>query len=170
MRNVTINYAKSWLMGIDPVATGRQLKKLRRDHGITQEFLSELFERCGDSASRVIISMWETGKKLPSLSHVVFLAELYGCSLDELIVSHRRSREVGNDDQLVPFLFMGFILLRVLEFFVFRKMEMPETKNHLLCRWRQSIVQKNHLSVTIELFRHYCKKGKVILWRIRIMI
>lgn len=29
---------------------------------------------------------------------------------------------------------------------------------------------KNHLSVTIELFRHYCKKGKVILWRIRIMI
>ena len=66
--------------------------------------------------------------------------------------------------------FMGFILLRVLEFFVFRKMEMPETKNHLLCGWRQSVVQKNHLSVTIELFRHYCKKGKVILWRIRIMI
>ena len=67
-------------------------------------------------------------------------------------------------------LIMGFILLRVLEFFVFRKMEMPETKNHLLCGWRQSVVQKNHLSVTIELFRHYCKKGKVILWRIRIMI
>ena len=70
----------------------------------------------------------------------------------------------------VFYCFMGFILLRVLEFFVFRKMEMPETKNHLLCGWRQSVVQKNHLSVTIELFRHYCKKGKVILWRIRIMI
>ncbi len=104
MKNVTINYAKSWLMGIDPVATGRQLKKLRRDHGITQEFLSELFERCGDSASRVIISMWETGKKLPSLSHMVFLAELYGCSLDELVISYRRSREQGDDDQLVPFI------------------------------------------------------------------
>ena len=48
---------------------------------------------------------------------------------------------------------MGFILLRVLEFFVFRKMEMPETKNHLLCGWRQSVVQKNHLSAKIELFR-----------------
>ncbi len=24
---------------------------------------------------------------------------------------------------------------------------------------------KNHLSVTIELFRHYRKKGKVILWQ-----
>ena len=104
MKNVTINYAKSWLMGIDSVATGRQLKKLRRDHGITQEFLSELFERCGDSASRVIISMWETGKKLPSLSHMVFLAELYGCSLDELVISYRRSREQGDDDQLVPFI------------------------------------------------------------------
>lgn len=65
---------------------------------------------------------------------------------------------------------IGFSRLRTLEFFVFRKMEMPETKNHLLCGWRQSVVQKNHLSVTIELFRHYCKKGKVILWRIRIMI
>lgn len=105
MKNVTINYAKeSWLMGIDPDATGRQLKKLRRAHGMTQEFLSELFERCGDSASRVVISMWETGKKLPSLSHMVFLAELYGCSLDELIISYRRSRETDDDDQLVPFL------------------------------------------------------------------
>ena len=70
----------------------------------------------------------------------------------------------------MPFFVMGFILLRVLEFFVFRKMEMPETKNHLLCGWSLSGVQKNHLSVTIELFRHYCKIGKVILWRIRFMI
>lgn len=113
MKNVTINYAKSWLMGIDPVATGRQLKKLRRDRGITQEFLSELFERCGDSASRVIISMWETGKKLPSLSHMVFLAELYGCSLDELVISYRRSRETEDEDQLVPFLL--FILVLALD-------------------------------------------------------
>ncbi len=67
------------------------------------------------------------------------------------------------------FLSMGFILLKALEFFMFQKMEMPETQTHMLCGWRQSVVQKNHLSVTIELFRHYCN-GKVILWRIRIMI
>ena len=65
---------------------------------------------------------------------------------------------------------MGFSLLRALEFFVFRKMEMPETKTHLLCGWSQIVIQKNHLSVTIELFRHYCKKGKVILWQKRITI
>ena len=65
---------------------------------------------------------------------------------------------------------IGFSLLRALEFFVIRKMEMPETKNHLLCGWSQIVIQKNHLSVTIELFRRYCRKGKVILWRIKIMI
>ena len=50
-------------------------------------------------------------------------------------------------------LFMGFSLLRASEFFVFRKMEMPETINHLLCGWRQIVIQKNHLSVMIELFK-----------------
>ena len=65
---------------------------------------------------------------------------------------------------------MGFSLLRTLEFFVIRKMEMSETKIHLLCGWSQIVIQKNHLSVTIELFRHYRKKGKVILWQKRITI
>ena len=37
---------------------------------------------------------------------------------------------------------MGFSLLRVLEFFAFRKMEMPETKTHLLCGWRRFVIQK----------------------------
>ena len=40
------------------------------------------------------------------------------------------------------FLSMGFSLLRALEFFVFRKMEMPETKTHPLCGWRQFVIQK----------------------------
>lgn len=102
--SVSINYAKAWLMGIDPVATGEQLRKLRRNHHLTQEILSDLFEQGGDSASRVTISMWETGKKLPTLMHVVFLAELYACSLDELVVSYRRSqeRELEDRDQPVP--------------------------------------------------------------------
>ena len=94
-----------------------------------------------------------------------------GCALGAGVDGCRSNRaSVRECAKAHSFFLMGFILLRVLEFFVFRKMEMPETKNHLLCGWRQSVVQKNHLSVTIELFRHYCKKGKVILWRIRIMI
>lgn len=38
---------------------------------------------------------------------------------------------------------MGFSLLKALEFFVFRKMEMPETKTHLLCGWSQIVIQKS---------------------------
>ncbi len=48
---------------------------------------------------------------------------------------------VGQDYPGCPFC-MGFSLLRALEFFAFRKMEMPETKTHLLCGWRQSVIQK----------------------------
>ena len=33
------------------------------------------------------------------------------------------------------FVFIGFSQLSVTEFFVFRKMESHETKNHLLCGW-----------------------------------
>ncbi len=102
--NDTINYANVWLMGIDPIATGKQLQKYRRDNHLTQEALSELFEQAGDSASRGIISLWESGKKLPTLSHVVILAELYDCTPDELVISYRRSRESADRDQPVPVL------------------------------------------------------------------
>ena len=37
---------------------------------------------------------------------------------------------------------MGFSLLRTSEFFVIRKMEMSETKTHLLCGWSQIVIQK----------------------------
>ena len=52
---------------------------------------------------------------------------------------------------------IGFSRLRTLEFFVFRKMEMSETKNHPLCGWcNKFVIQKNHLSAKIELFRLLC--------------
>lgn len=111
-QRLTISRAKAWLMGIDPVATGRQLRSMRRKHNLTQEMLSELFEEAGESASRVAISNWETGKKLPSLAHVVFLAELYRCSPDELVVSYRRSHITEDCDQPVPLLLILFILIR----------------------------------------------------------
>ena len=111
MNNISINYAKAWLMGIDPTATGRQLKKQRQKHHLTQEYLSELFEEGGDSASRVIISMWESGKKLPSLSHMVFLAELYDCALDDLVISYRRSHEDDDCDQIVPLIISIYTII-----------------------------------------------------------
>lgn len=93
----------TWLMGFDPVATGQQLRRMRRANDLTQEALSEVFELAGDSASRVTISNWENGRKVPTIFHLVFLAELYGCSLDELVLSYRRSRDAGDGDQPSPF-------------------------------------------------------------------
>lgn len=96
-------HAADW--GVDPVATGRQLKELRRQHNFTQKDLSELFDYCYDStATREYICEVENGRAIFSIHLLVFLAELYGCTLDELVVSYRRSheRELEDRDQLVP--------------------------------------------------------------------
>lgn len=64
----------------------------------------------------------------------------------------------------VSLFYSGFSQLKALEFFVFRKMIMPETGNHLLCGWcSKCLYHKNHLSDRIELFKLLSKKGKVIL-------
>ena len=59
--------------------------------------------------------------------------------------------------------FMDFSLLSPLEFFVFRKMEMGETINHLLCGWSQKVIQKNTFPCTIKLFRLYCRKERYFM-------
>lgn len=53
------------------------------------------------------------------------------------------SEKIGNWASIVPdSKCMGFSLLRTSEFFVIRKMEMSETKTHLLCGWSQIVIQK----------------------------
>ena len=100
----TIRTLSPDLMRIDPIATGRQLRKMRILHSLTQEELSAQFDSTDFTASRNIISQWETGKKLPSMQHVVGLSELYCCRIDELVISVRRALEASEDrDQPVPF-------------------------------------------------------------------
>lgn len=110
MKNkLTVDYATAWLMGVDPVATGAKLKQHRIANNLTQEELSGILTDGGDPASRVSISMWESGKKMPTLSHLVFLRELYGCTLDELICTYRQSaREAADGDQ--PVVFLSFFI------------------------------------------------------------
>lgn len=106
MSNSATRRFQPWEAGVDFVATGRQLRKFRLLNHFTQERLSEVIcEECDYSASKNAISTWETGKKLPSLHHAVFLSELYGCRIDQLVISYRRSRESADEDQLVPLLF-----------------------------------------------------------------
>ena len=65
------------------------------------------------------------------------------------------------DKGLGPF-FMDFSLLRASEFFVFRKMKMPETINHPLCGCASIVIQKNYLSVYNKVVQAILQKGKVI--------
>lgn len=107
-KKLRVDRANAWRMGIDLVATGAQLKKYRILNDLTQEELSGLFEEGYDSVSRVSISLWENGKKLPSLPHLMFLRNLYSCKLDELVCGFQTSEKEAEDwDQPVVFLFAG---------------------------------------------------------------
>ena len=66
-------------------------------------------------------------------------------------VLHIKGKEIGVYAISLSFLFVGFSLLRTSEFFVFRKMEMAEIKNHLLCRWSTKRLQalENQISYVI---------------------
>ncbi|MCD8097959.1 MAG: helix-turn-helix domain-containing protein [Lachnospiraceae bacterium] len=87
-----------WEAEIDPIATGKQLRSKRLAYHLTQQSLSDLIcEYCVETASRIAISGWETGRKTLSLNHVVFLAWLYNCTIDELLVRFQGSDSDGPD-------------------------------------------------------------------------
>lgn len=56
------------------------LQKQRKMHGLSQE---ELAEKC--DISRQAIAKWESGDSTPSIDKLIFLADLYDISLDELV-------------------------------------------------------------------------------------
>ena len=105
MSNSVTRRFQPWEAGTDLIATGKQLRKFRLRNHFTQESLSDVIcKGCDYSASKNAISTWETGKKLLSMAHAVFLSELYGCRIDDLVISYRRSREGAERDQIVPLL------------------------------------------------------------------
>lgn len=57
-----------------------QIRKHRKLSNLSQEDLAEILE-----VSRQTVSAWETGKKSPTLSKIVDMAELFGVTLDELV-------------------------------------------------------------------------------------
>jgi len=103
-RNLFI-IADAWKMGVDPVATGKNLRRMRKEAGITQEKLADIItDYCDCSATSATVSYWETGRRLMSLGHAVFISDLFGCELGELVVSFMRSHgKEQEDDRLVPF-------------------------------------------------------------------
>lgn len=66
------------IYGIDMLKD--DLRKWRNRVGMSQEKLAEEM-----SVSRQTVSKWENGETYPSTGHVLELAEIFGCRVDELI-------------------------------------------------------------------------------------
>ena len=60
---------------------GNKLYELRKGKGLSQEELANQLE-----VTRQTVSKWELGDSTPDLDKLVFLAELFEISLDELVL------------------------------------------------------------------------------------
>ncbi len=72
--------------------TGRFLKELRKEKGMTQEQVAEHFCVAGRTVSR-----WETGNNMPDLSMLVEIASFYNVDVREIIDGERKSEKMDND-------------------------------------------------------------------------
>jgi len=72
--------------------TGEFLKHLRRDKGLTQEQLAELFR-----VSSRTVSRWETGSNMPDLSILIELADYYDVDIREIIDGERKSATMDKE-------------------------------------------------------------------------
>ncbi|USS88541.1 helix-turn-helix transcriptional regulator [Fructilactobacillus hinvesii] len=75
-----------------------QLKKLRTQHGWSQEDLAQkLF------LSRQAVSRWEAGTASPDLATLIKLTELLDCSLDELVFAKTSEEEPRSQSRRMNF-------------------------------------------------------------------
>ena len=66
---------------VEPKATGKRIKELRKSKGLTAEQLAEKLYR-----STKTISSWETGARFPSIDNLVDLANLFDVSVHSLML------------------------------------------------------------------------------------
>lgn len=71
---------------MDQKKIGRFLKELRREKGLTQEQLSEVF-----GVSNRSISRWENGVNMPDFDLVIEIANYFDISIDELLDGERKT-------------------------------------------------------------------------------
>ncbi len=79
---------------------GERIGRLRCSINLSQEKLAEIVD-----VSRLTVWKWEKGKYWPTLLHLVKLAELFGCSIDYLVLGTEIRGRDKEEDQI------GLILL-----------------------------------------------------------
>ena len=92
--SLCIDPAAARIAEIDPYATGERLYFMRKIvHGLSQEALADALYEIRHPVSLVAISRWENGV-LPNLVHLKALAYLYGCKVDDLLVTREPNAQV----------------------------------------------------------------------------
>ena len=77
---------------MDQKKIGGFLKELRKEKGVTQEQLAEMFFVSGRTVSR-----WETGSNMPDVDLLIQLADYYDVELRELLDGERRSESMNEE-------------------------------------------------------------------------
>lgn len=75
---------------------GEFLKRLRKDKGLTQEQLAELF-----AVSTRTVSRWETGRNIPDVDMLLALADFYNVDVGEIICGERKPVETRDAMRIV---------------------------------------------------------------------
>lgn len=76
---------------LDLVATGLNIKSLRKRAGISVHTLQEIF--CFPSPQAIY--NWESGKNMPSVDNLLVLSEIFGCTMENIIVTYEVDVEIG---------------------------------------------------------------------------
>lgn len=75
---------------IDPIATGKNIIRLRKDRGLSVRDLQTFFGFEGPQA----IYKWQHGKTLPSVDNLYALSALLDVPMDEILISTRPKRDM----------------------------------------------------------------------------
>ena len=67
---------------IDTIATGKNINRLRLEAGLT---VAQLQEMLGLEVPQAIYR-WQEGYTVPSVDNLVLLADIFGVSIDEIVV------------------------------------------------------------------------------------
>ena len=80
---------------IDPVATGENIQRLRRERGLSVRDLQTFF---GFEEPQAIYK-WQRGKSLPTVDNLYALSALLDVSMDDIFVSRTIQLNRYNDEQ-----------------------------------------------------------------------
>ena len=77
---------------MDQAKIGAILRQLRKEKGLSQEKLAEIFNVSSRSVSR-----WENGNTMPDISIIIELADFYDIDIRELLNGERKSEDMNKD-------------------------------------------------------------------------